>query len=71
MPVLERIVCDYCDGPAILIFEDSGSTHYVCSSEHYHLYYERKYQNLIKIADFHNSHDGLKILGKVAQDPSA
>lgn len=71
MPILETIVCDYCDAAAILVFEDSGISHYVCSNEHYHLYYERKYQSLIKIADFHSSHSGLKVLGKVAQNTTA
>ncbi|PWT94349.1 MAG: hypothetical protein C5B54_00160 [Acidobacteria bacterium] len=47
MPLYETIICDYCESPAILSFDDEGATHYVCSNEHYHLYYERKYQKLI------------------------
>lgn len=70
MPVLEKIVCDYCDRGAILIFEDVGATHYVCSSEHYHLYYERKYQDLIKLNHYQNLQGGLKILAKVANNPA-
>lgn len=48
MPLFEAVVCDYCSHPAILVFEDEGTTHYVCSNEHYHLFYERKYQQLIR-----------------------